>query len=96
MQFPTYKEMGKKIAETALDDVTINDKSLREWVDTICTVASIENPEKVINTMKTEKACITRSDTCDRDCSKCDLVMDATELKEVYDTVIDLLIKLYT
>ena len=34
-EFPTYKEMGKKIAEEALDGYIYKGKTLREWVDII-------------------------------------------------------------
>ena len=32
-KLPTYEELGKKIAEEALDGYIINGKTLREWVD---------------------------------------------------------------
>ena len=32
--------------------------------------------------------CITRVDTCNRDCGKCDLVQDTDELKAMYKWVI--------
>lgn len=32
-EFPTYEEMGKKIAEEALDGYIYKGKTLREWVD---------------------------------------------------------------
>lgn len=32
-KFPTYEEMGKKVAEKALDEYIYKDKTLREWID---------------------------------------------------------------
>ncbi len=32
-KFPTYEEMGKKIAEEALDGYIYKGKTLREWID---------------------------------------------------------------
>lgn len=31
-KFPTYEEMGKKVAEKALDEFLYNGKSIREWM----------------------------------------------------------------
>ena len=33
MKFLTYEEMGKEVAERALDDFLVNDKTLREWIN---------------------------------------------------------------
>ena len=33
MKFPTYEEMGREVAERALDDFLVNDKTLREWIN---------------------------------------------------------------
>ena len=33
MKFLTYEEIGKKVAERALDDFLVNDKTLREWIN---------------------------------------------------------------
>ena len=33
MKFPTYEEMGKEVAKRALDDFSVNDKTLREWIN---------------------------------------------------------------
>lgn len=35
MRFPTYEEMGKEIAEKALDEYIYEGKTLREWVEII-------------------------------------------------------------
>ena len=35
MKFPTYEEMGKEIAEKALDEYLYKGKTLREWVEII-------------------------------------------------------------
>lgn len=34
-KFPTYEEMGKKVAEKALDEFLYNGKSIREWIQII-------------------------------------------------------------
>lgn len=34
-KFPTYEEMGKKVAEEALDGYIYNGKTLREWIDVL-------------------------------------------------------------
>lgn len=44
-KFPTYEEMGKKIAEEALDGYIYKDRTLREWIDTL---SSSKNPNKWI------------------------------------------------
>lgn len=35
MKFPTYDEMAKDVAEKALDEYLVNDKTLREWITII-------------------------------------------------------------
>lgn len=35
MKFPTYDEMAKDVAEKALDEYSVNDKTLREWITII-------------------------------------------------------------
>jgi len=37
--------------------------------------------------MQIERECVSRGDTCDRDCGKCELVQDTDELLEAYDIV---------
>lgn len=32
-KFPTYEEMGKKVAEKALDEYIYKGKTLRKWID---------------------------------------------------------------
>ena len=34
-KFPTYEEMGKKVAEKALDEFLYDGKSIREWMQII-------------------------------------------------------------
>ena len=40
--------------------------------------------------MRNERECIARQQ-CDRDCAKCDLVMDSDVILATYDAIIDLL-----
>lgn len=42
-KFPTYEEMGKRVAEEALDGFIYKDKTLREWIDIL---SSSENTNK--------------------------------------------------
>lgn len=35
MKFPTYEEMGARIADKALDEFEYMGKTLREWIDII-------------------------------------------------------------
>jgi hypothetical protein len=46
--------------------------------------------ERIIELLEIEKECILRNATgeCNRDCAKCDLVQDDTELQEMYTEVI--------
>ena len=44
--------------------------------------------EEAIKLMKNEKACILKADTCDRDCSKCELVRKTEDLLSAYDLAI--------
>ena len=46
------------------------------------------NKERAKELLETELKCITRVDTCNRDCGKCDLVQDTDELKAMYKWVI--------
>ena len=47
-KFPTYEEMGKKVAEEALDGFVYKGKTLREWIDIL---SSSENPNKCFDGM---------------------------------------------
>lgn len=42
------------------------------------------NKERAKELLETELKCITRVDTCNRDCGKCDLIQDTDELKAMY------------
>lgn len=46
--------------------------------------------QKAIDIIKTEAECVRRNDgkNCDRDCGKCDLLRDASEILEAYMVVI--------
>lgn len=46
--------------------------------------------KEAIEIMKTEAECVQRNDgkNCDRDCGKCDLLRDASEILEAYTVVI--------
>lgn len=46
-KFPTYEEMGKKIAEEALDGYRYEDKTLREWIDILAQTQWIPCTEKL-------------------------------------------------
>ncbi len=50
-------------------------------------MASYIPPEQVLKVLKTERNCIQRQQ-CDRDCAKCDLVMDSDEILQVYNYLI--------
>ena len=38
--------------------------------------------------LQNERECVIRGETCDRDCSKCDLVMPSEKIISAYDNVI--------
>ena len=40
-EFPTYEEMGKKVAEKALDEFLYDGKSIREWMQIIASEDAI-------------------------------------------------------
>ena len=44
--------------------------------------------EEAIELMKNEKECIIKADTCDRDCTKCELLRKTEDLLSVYDMAI--------
>ena len=44
--------------------------------------------DEAIALMENEKACILKADTCDRNCSKCELVRKTEDLLSAYDMVI--------
>ena len=45
------------------------------------------NIAKTLEAMKTERECVARQQ-CDRDCAKCELVMDQEDLVNAFDAVI--------
>ena len=47
-----------------------------------------EKIDEAIELMKNEKACIMKADTCDRNCSKCELVRKTEDLLLAYDMAI--------
>ncbi len=50
--------------------------------------------KKTIRIMETERECVKRAAMpfgCDRECAKCDLVMDADEIIAAYDAVLEIL-----
>lgn len=47
------------------------------------------NLEQIREILKTEYKCVSRND-CDRDCGKCDLVMDSEQILEAYSIVLQL------
>lgn len=49
-KFPTYEEMGKKVAEKALDEFLYNGKSIREWMQ-IITAEDAVSRQAVLNTL---------------------------------------------
>ena len=49
----------------------------------------IMDKERVKELLEIELECITRADTCDRNCSECDLVQDTDELKAMYRWMIE-------
>lgn len=44
--------------------------------------------DMMLSVMRNERECITRQE-CDRDCGKCDLVMDSETILAVYDAIIE-------
>lgn len=44
--------------------------------------------DTMLSVMRNERECIARQE-CDRDCGKCDLVMDSETILAVYDAVIE-------
>lgn len=46
--------------------------------------------DELLNVIRTERECIARQQ-CDRDCGKCDLVMDAEEILQAYNEIIEIL-----
>lgn len=53
MKFPTYEEMGKKIAEEALDGYIYKGKTLREWIDILAQTQWIPVSERLPKYNKT-------------------------------------------
>ena len=47
--------------------------------------------DKAIELMKNEKTCIIKADTCDRNCTKCELLRDTKDLLSTYDMAIQAL-----
>ena len=39
-----------------------------------------------------EKRCVTRAETCDRDCGRCDLLRDSEDIKEAFDIALNALL----
>ena len=51
VEFPTYEEMGKKVAEKALDEILYDGKSIREWMRIIVSEDAISR-QAVLNLAK--------------------------------------------
>ena len=45
---------------------------------------------ELLDVMRTERECISRQE-CDRDCGKCDLVMETDIILEAYNEIIEIL-----
>ncbi len=43
---------------------------------------------RAIEILENEKACVSRANTCDRNCSICELVLTDTEILEAYNMAI--------
>ena len=43
--------------------------------------------------IQTERSCVLRASTCDRDCGRCELVRKAANIIEAFDVAIDALIE---
>lgn len=50
-KFPTYEEMGKKVAEKALDEFLYDGRSIREWMHIIASEDAISR-QAVLNILK--------------------------------------------
>lgn len=50
-KFPTYEEMGKKVAEKALDEFLYDGKSIREWTQIIASKDAISR-KAVLDTLE--------------------------------------------
>ena len=48
MKFPTYEEMGKEIAEKALDEYLYKGKTLREWIEIIIAEKQTDTAEWIL------------------------------------------------
>lgn len=47
---------------------------------------------EVLNVLRNERECVRRADSgCDRDCGRCDLLMDGRTILAAYDTAISIL-----
>lgn len=44
--------------------------------------------EKAIELMENEKECVIKADTCDKDCTKCELLRNTKDLLSTYDMAI--------
>ena len=51
-KFPTYEEMGKKVAEKALDEFLYDGKSIREWMQIIASEDAISRQAVLDATVK--------------------------------------------
>ena len=47
--------------------------------------------ERALELLKIERECISRANTCNRDCANCELVQDDKELLEMYDLTIGIM-----
>ena len=51
---------------------------------------NMKKHEHAIQVIQTERKCVARQQ-CDRNCGKCDLVMNADEILAAYDYILDIL-----
>lgn len=61
-KLPTYKEIGKKVAEEALDGYIYQGKTLRAWVDV---VAQWQELKETIVELRDSEGTLTQQETCE-------------------------------
>lgn len=61
VEFPTYEEIGKKVAEKALDEILYDGKSIREWMQIIVSEDAISRDKAIVQLSHNK----TGDDDCD-------------------------------
>jgi hypothetical protein len=83
-QCPVNMEVCKRGYKYLLEHPELYDKRADD-----CPLVPVPEHERLLKVLKTERECVSRD--CDRNCGKCDLSMERSEILSAYDALIAVL-----